>query len=184
VVLYNARSGLKRRKLATHSMESTNMNGSLLYEKAKAVRLDPLRAKVSDRLFYGLVILGLAGAGASALTGDYGLWAYLTGTGLGGALIAASRPRLAGPCVCGDELAAAITAAERSGFDEGVRFGVEWEDHHLRRAEPLSEDHVFDGFTLVMKPRRKVKKRGANNAAKRLRVIQASGRLYFFEGRS
>jgi hypothetical protein len=94
-------------------------------------------AKVNDRLFYGLVILGLAGAGASALTGDYGVWAYLTGTGLGGALIAASRPRLVGPCVCGNELAAAIAAAERSGFDEGVRFGVEWEDHYLRRAEPL-----------------------------------------------
>jgi hypothetical protein len=92
------------------------MNDSLLYEKAKAAGPDP-SAKVSDRLFYGLVILVIAGAGVSALTGDHGVWAYLSG---GGALIAASRPRLVGPCVCGDELAAAIAAAERSGFDEGA----------------------------------------------------------------
>jgi hypothetical protein len=95
------------------------MNDSLLYEKAKAAGPDP-SAKVSDRLFYGLVILVIAGAGVSALTGDHGVWAYLSGTGLGGALIAASRPRLVGPCVFGDELAAAIAAAERSGFDEGA----------------------------------------------------------------
>jgi hypothetical protein len=120
------------------------MNHTQILNKTEAAEAGHL--KVSDGMFYGLVILGFAGAGASALTGDYGLWAYLTGTGLGGALVATFRPRLVGPCVCGDELAAAISAAERSGFDEGVRYGVEWEDHYLRRAEPLSEDHVFDGL--------------------------------------
>jgi hypothetical protein len=130
---------------------------------------------VDTSLFYGSLLLGLFGLLMEVIGTEHPLWAYVTGSGLGAAVVTAWR--IPKPhSYSAEEVSEAVRHAEQSGFNEGVRFALEWEEHYVRSAQPLTEEHVFGEYTLLLKPR-KMKKRTAENPEQRLRAIQAEGRL-------
>jgi hypothetical protein len=127
-------------------------------------------------LLYGSLLLALSGFFMELFATEHPLWAYLAGSGLGGAVVSAwqmQKPH----SYSAEEMSEAVRRAEQAGFDEGVRFALEWEEHYVKGAEPLTQDHAFGEYTLALKPRRKIKKRSSAHPEKRLRAFQAEGRL-------
>jgi hypothetical protein len=134
------------------------------------------RAHIDSALFYGSLLLAFFGLFMELFATEHPFWAYLTGSGLGAAVTSAwgmQKPQ----AYSAEEMSDAVRRAEQSGFDEGVRFALEWEEHYVRGAKPLTQDHIFGEYTLTLKPRRNIKKKSSENPEKRLRAIQAEGRL-------
>jgi hypothetical protein len=132
-----------------------------------------------DRLFYGSLALAALGIILTLITGNHTLAAYIVGSGLGGAaatrLLEKKREAFSV-----EEMVSTVRAAERSAFNEGVRFALEWEEHYVRGAEPITPDHEFGSHTLTLKPRPIRKKLSASNPERRLRAMQAHGRKRVF----
>jgi hypothetical protein len=137
------------------------------------------RSHADVALLYGSLLLALVGFYMEFFATEHPIWGYLIGSGLGGAVVSAWQRRRP-HSYSADEMSDAVRRAERSGFDEGVRFALEWEEHYVKGREPLTQDHAFGAYTLTLKPRRNFKKRSAENLEKRLRAIQAEGRLRVF----